>query len=199
MKQVLRKIRRPFVWLFIKLVYGLGCLCYDKKYLTGQNFNRRHFSIGWQWILRYWFGQKIMGKNGHVPWPVPPYVAIGNPQNIHFDPDDMRIFQGAGCYFQGIDGEIFLGKGCWIAPGTGFITSNHDFSDLSKSQPGRDIVLGDHCWIAMNAVILPGVHLGPHTIVGAGAIVTKSFPEGWCVIAGNPAKKIRELPHETGV
>jgi acetyltransferase-like isoleucine patch superfamily enzyme len=45
----------------------------------------------------------------------------------------------------------------------------------------------------MNAVILPGVTLGENTIVGAGAIVTKSFPEGWCVLAGNPARVIRKL------
>ena len=45
----------------------------------------------------------------------------------------------------------------------------------------------------MNSVILPGIVLGNHTIVGAGSIVTKSFPEGNCVIAGNPAKKIRDL------
>jgi acetyltransferase-like isoleucine patch superfamily enzyme len=45
----------------------------------------------------------------------------------------------------------------------------------------------------MNSVILPGVELGPHTIVGAGSIVTKSFPEGNCIIVGNPAKKIKDL------
>ena len=48
----------------------------------------------------------------------------------------------------------------------------------------------------MNAVILPGVTLGDHTIVGAGSIVTKSFPEGYVVIAGNPAKIIRTLERE---
>ncbi len=45
----------------------------------------------------------------------------------------------------------------------------------------------------MNAVILPGVTLGDHTVVGAGAIVTKSFPDGHCIIAGNPAKEIRKI------
>jgi acetyltransferase-like isoleucine patch superfamily enzyme len=45
----------------------------------------------------------------------------------------------------------------------------------------------------MNAVILPGVTLGDHTIVGAGSVVTKSFENGNCVIAGNPAKIIKNL------
>lgn len=193
MKKVLSRLRRPFVWLFISVIYGLGCLCYDKKYLTGRHFNRWHFSSGWQWILQDWFSQKIMRRNAHVPWPVPPYVAIGVPENIIFDPDDMHNFRGAGCYFQGLDGTITIGKGCYIAPGTGFITANHDLHDLQGHQPGKDIVLGEACWVGMNAVILPGVHLGPRTVVGAGSVVTKSFPQGHCIIAGSPAKVIKEV------
>ena len=46
------------------------------------------------------------------------------------------------------------------------------------------------------AIILPGVKLGPRTIVGAGSIVTKSFPEGFCVIAGNPARLIKTIAPE---
>ena len=48
----------------------------------------------------------------------------------------------------------------------------------------------------MNSMILPGVELGPRTVVGAGSVVTKSFPEGDCVIAGNPAKIIKKLGTE---
>ena len=48
----------------------------------------------------------------------------------------------------------------------------------------------------MNSVILPGVKLGTRTIVAAGSVVTKSFPEGYCVIAGSPAKIIRYLDKE---
>jgi len=44
-----------------------------------------------------------------------------------------------------------------------------------------------------SASVMPGVVLGDFTIVGAGAVVTKSFEEGYCVIAGNPAKIIRQL------
>ncbi|MEQ1824103.1 MAG: DapH/DapD/GlmU-related protein, partial [Fimbriimonadaceae bacterium] len=49
------------------------------------------------------------------------------------------------------------------------------------------------CWIGMNAVVLPGVTLGDRTVVAAGAVVTKSFPEGWCIVAGVPAKLLRSL------
>lgn len=45
----------------------------------------------------------------------------------------------------------------------------------------------------MNSVITAGVTLGPRTIVAAGAVVTKSFPDGFCVLAGVPAKIIKIL------
>ena len=48
----------------------------------------------------------------------------------------------------------------------------------------------------MNSVITAGVELGPRTIVAAGAVVTKSFPDGFCVLAGVPAKMIKYLDKE---
>jgi len=45
----------------------------------------------------------------------------------------------------------------------------------------------------MNSVILPGIILGDHTIVGAGSVVTRSFPEGKIVIAGNPARLLKKI------
>ena len=187
------KIRRILVWIIITPIYCWGCICYDKKYLTGRYFDRFHFTKGWEWILRYSIKQKISGYNKHVPWPVPPYVTISVPKNIIFDPNDMDMFHTVGSFFQGIGATITIGHGCEIAQGTGFITANHDLNDLTKSAEGKDIIIGDNSWIGMNAVILPGVILGPHTIVGANAVVTKSFVDGNCVIAGNPAKIIRKI------
>ena len=194
----LSMLRRPFVWLLITLIYGFGCLCYDRKYLVGKNFDRYHFSIGWQWILQCWISQKVLGRNRHVPWPVPSCICVGNPQNIVFDPDDMSNFHGTGNYFQGIDGKIIIGTGTLIAPGSGFINANHDPAAIKDDihLSGKDIILGKCCWIGMGAVVLPGVTLGPGTVVGACSVVTKSFPEGHCVIAGNPAKKIKVLPYD---
>jgi acetyltransferase-like isoleucine patch superfamily enzyme len=81
----------------------------------------------------------------------------------------------------------------WIAPNVGIVTFNHDFLDVNNYLPGSDVIIGKKCWIGMNSMILPGVCLGDNTIVGAGSIVTKSFPEGYVVIAGNPAKIIKKI------
>jgi serine acetyltransferase len=45
----------------------------------------------------------------------------------------------------------------------------------------------------MNVVILPGVTLGDHTAVAAGAVVNTSHPEGYCIVAGVPAKIVKRL------
>lgn len=92
-----------------------------------------------------------------------------------------------------ITDDTVIGKNVWVGYGTKVVTANHDLKDPSKSQPIEEIRLDDNVWIGANCVILPGVHLGPHTVVGAGAVVTKSFPEGYCLIGGVPAKKIKDL------
>ena len=75
----------------------------------------------------------------------------------------------------------------------GIITTNHSVKNPDEHDGPKDVRLGEKCWLGMNSMILPGVILGNNTIVGAGAIVTKSFPEGHCIIAGNPARLIRKL------
>ena len=109
---------------------------------------------------------------------------------IKFDPSSINIFQQSGCYYQAFD-EIIIGKDVWIGQNTGIITANHDLKNPEKHMQGKKVVIGDKTWIGMNCLILPGVVLGPNTVVGGGSVVTKSFPLGHCVIAGNPAKLIK--------
>jgi acetyltransferase-like isoleucine patch superfamily enzyme len=120
-------------------------------------------------------------------------MHISNSGNISFHPDDLNNFQSPGTYIQNFKGKITIGYGSYIAPNVGIITANHDPQNLDAHLAGKDVVLGERCWIGMNAVLLPGVALGGRTIVGAGSVVTKSFPDGNCVIAGNPARLIRKL------
>lgn len=176
--------------LYYIIANTIGRLIYPRKIFTGKHF-KNIFNDGWKWICGGIFYQKILGYNRHIRFPVN-FRTIISSNNIEFDSNDLNNFQHFGCYFQNFNGKIKIGKGTFIAPNVGIITSNHDINDLSKHQNGKDVVINEDCWIGMNSVILPGVILGKHTIVGAGSVVTKSF-DGNCVIAGNPAKKIKDL------
>lgn len=61
--------------------------------------------------------------------------------------------------------------------------------EIEVPSSGNDIFIGEGSWIASGAMILGGVSIGAHSIVAAGAVVTKSFPEH-SIIAGVPANLI---------
>lgn len=184
-----------------KLIYYLVGNSIGRLFYPSNLFKSRWFSkiteSGWKWVCHGIINQKIRGINRNIPWPVSPYQNLLNPNNIHFHIDDLNNFQMIGSYFQSF-GNIIIGRGTYIAQNVGFITANHDYNNLDNHLPSKDIVIGEKCWIGMNSVILPGVRLGNRTVVGAGSIVTKSFKEGHCIIAGNPAKIIRLLSNNEG-
>ena len=99
-----------------------------------------------------------------------------------------------GCYFQATHGISIGVKTIWSFNVT-MVTSDHDLKDyrLENSERSGPIVIGENCWLGAGVVVLPKVKLGPNTIVGANSVVTKSFPDGNVIIAGAPARIIREL------
>ena len=185
-------MKRLFVKLYLFFLKAFLSIFFSKKYLKGRLFQNDHYSSGWRFAKRMVFQQKIKGFNKKVPWPCSCNSVVINHQNIIFDIDYMDNFFNNGCYFQAL-GKIVIGKRTQIAPNVGIITSNHSIGNIEEHDIPKDVFIGDDCWIGMNSIILPGVRLGNHTIVGAGSIVTKSFPQGNCVIAGNPAKIIKML------
>jgi acetyltransferase-like isoleucine patch superfamily enzyme len=189
------KVRNLLKKIYIMISRAIMPIFFDKKYLKGRWFENE--IKGWKWCWRSLIFQRLLGTNRHVPFPISHNSVIGNAENIHFNINDINIFQHFGCYFQNWDGgHITIGKGTYIAPNVGLITENHNIYDLDIHNTPEDIIIGEHCWIGMNSVILPGVTLGDFTIVGAGAIVTHSFLEGYCVIGCVPAKKIKDLDKE---
>lgn len=114
-----------------------------------------------------------------------------------------RVFIGKGarvghrpnCIIQG-RGAVYIGNYVGIGPNTVIISGNHKLNN-QQDVDRKETIIGDHSWIASNCSILAGVVLGPRTVVGAGSVVTKSFVDGFCVIAGNPAKIIKQIPKET--
>ena len=140
--------------------------------------------------LGMWVRQEIFGINNGPYWPVHPSSMVTGWKNVVAGVE-VSPGQMPGCYIQAI-GSIVIGDYTQIAPGVGLISSNHDKADLRRHEPGR-IEIGAYSWIGHNATILPDVTLGDFTIVGAGAVVTKSFPDGYQVVAGNPARVIGAL------
>lgn len=183
------KFKNIFIYIFGLI---LGKLFYP-KYIFKSKYFKHYNSKGWKWVIKCFLWQKILGINRHVQWPVSQFNSFVSPQNLIFDIDDLHNFMGRGCYFQSLRAKIVIGNGTYIAANVGLITENHDIFNPSNRAIAKDVIIGSNCWIGMNSVILPGVILGDNTTVGAGSIVTKSFFEGKCVIAGNPAKIIKRI------
>lgn len=93
-------------------------------------------------------------------------------------------------------GEVHIGDDSFMGPEVIVRTVSHAFdrSDipirLQGSRPIQPVWIGKDCWIGTRAILLPGVRIGDHSIVGAGAVVTKDV-EPWAIVGGNPAKLIR--------
>jgi acetyltransferase-like isoleucine patch superfamily enzyme len=92
-------------------------------------------------------------------------------------------------------GKVNVGHAVRIASAVQIFGFNHGFSRIDryiKDQPitSEGIKIGDGCWIGAGATIVDGVNIGKHSIVAAGAIVTKSFGD-FSIIGGNPARLLK--------
>jgi acetyltransferase-like isoleucine patch superfamily enzyme len=145
--------------------------------------------------FEFWFNQKVLklGGNNKAYWPVHWTSQVHDAKNILVGIDAYPGIM-KGCYIQG-KGGIVIGDYTQIAPNVVIVSANHDIYD-SRSYVLNPVKIGKYCWIGAGVKIMPGVVLGDWTIVGAGAVVTKSFTSGYCIIAGIPAKEIKKLDKE---
>jgi acetyltransferase-like isoleucine patch superfamily enzyme len=141
-----------------------------------------------------------------------PEVVFKHPETMEFGDS---VFIGAHTMIQGrFDGTCRIGKNVWIGPHAYFDARNLIIEDYVGWGPGakvlgsshtgtpvelpiimteltiKQVVIGLGADIGTNATILPGVHVGAHAIVGAGAVVTEDVP-AYAVVAGVPAKVLR--------
>lgn len=96
-----------------------------------------------------------------------------------------------------IIGPVTIGNHVNLAQGITITALNHNFQDNNQriDQQGitkNPITIGNDIWIGTNAVILPGVTIGDHSVVAAGAVVNKDVPPH-SLVAGVPAKIIKEI------
>jgi acetyltransferase-like isoleucine patch superfamily enzyme len=143
---------------------------------------------------------------------VEPEVVFKHPETMEFGD---AVFIGAHTMIQGrFDGRCRIGSHVWIGPHAYFDARNLVIEDYVGWGPGakvlgsshtgepidlpiiatalqiKPVVVGYGADIGTNATLLPGVHVGAHSIIGAGAVVTHDIPE-YAVAAGVPAQVIR--------
>ncbi|GEN51689.1 sugar O-acetyltransferase [Alkalibacterium pelagium] len=90
-------------------------------------------------------------------------------------------------------GEIRIGKNALLGPGVSLVTPDHPMDSSQRFEGleyAKPIVIGDNCWLGAGATVIGGVTLGNNVVVGAGAVVTRSFGDN-VVLAGVPARVIR--------
>ena len=96
-----------------------------------------------------------------------------------------------------IIGPVKIGSHVNLAQGITVTALNHNFDDAEKriDEQGvstKPVTIEDDVWVGANAVILPGVTIGNHCVIAAGAVVTKDVPPH-SLVAGVPAKVIKNI------
>lgn len=125
-----------------------------------------------------------------------------NGTEFYIEDDNNKITVDSQTRFAGkvflasIEGcEINIGKGCLFSSNIRVcIGDSHSIIDANgkRINASKNVTIGDRVWIGYNALINKGALISKDSVIGAGSIVTKPFYESNVIIAGNPAKKIKD-------
>lgn len=195
----MRQDRRPY---WVKRVYLLLRQRYTEHFLAPACDQ-----LGpWHTVMKPWH-VRISGPN----------VRIGRCVTLIAEPDH-RIHIGVWGREPG-SGRIDIGDYVLISPGTrisasdsitignavmmahGVYITDSDwhglYNRLERDPRSRPVVIGDNVWLGDRSTVLKGVRIGDNSVVGAGAVVTRDVPPN-VVVAGNPARVVRQLEPERG-
>jgi len=102
----------------------------------------------------------------------------------------MGEYSSLGNYttVSGSRGTLIIGRHVTMGPHSTYILQNHKYLEEGyDGYVGGDINIDDHAWIGHGVIVLPGVRVGCHAIIGAGAVVVEDIPD-YAIAVGNPAK-----------
>ncbi len=97
---------------------------------------------------------------------------------------------GEGAYIYNL-GKVSIGERATISHKAHLCAGTHDYADPSLSLIRSEIVIDDDAWICADAFVGPGVHVGRGAVVGARAVAVKNVDD-WSVVAGNPARHVKQ-------
>jgi len=171
---------RTFLRYFSLIIY----------YLIAKRFPTRPFpgyKVGY--CIRRMLVRHIFESCGHIII-IKQYANFGKGTGIRIG-DNSQIGERAyvGAY-------TVIGKDVIMGPEVIIWSVSHRFDrlDVPMNQQGgselRPVVIGDDVWIGQRVIIMPGLKIGNHAVIGAGSVVTKDVPE-WAVVAGVPARLIK--------
>lgn len=142
--------------------------------------------------FRIWVCRHIFKKCGKIT-SINRNVYFGNGKDIEIG-DFSGI--GANCV---LPNDIVIGKYVMMGPDLYCLSHSHRTDDPDtpmcfqgrvEKKPNSNIIIGDDVWIGGKVIITKSRHIGSHSILGAGAVVTKDVPD-YAVVGGNPAKIIK--------
>jgi maltose O-acetyltransferase len=181
-----------------KMMAGEAYDPYDSELVKGRTNAKtltRQFndSLETEGDLRKGLLKKLLGSIGEKVY-IEPRFQCDYGYNIHVGENFYANFDC--CMLDGA--EIRIGKNCLIAPGVQIYTAYHPLDPVERLEFEycKTVTIGDDCWIGGKVVILPGIKIGNNVVIGAGSVVTKDVPDN-VVVAGNPAKKIKDVPIKT--
>ena len=93
------------------------------------------------------------------------------------------------------DTDIFVGDNVMFGPNVIIATAGHPVDAPLREKVAQfniPVRIGKNVWIGAGAIVLPGVTIGDHSVIGAGSVVTKDIPPN-VVAVGNPCRVLREI------
>lgn len=93
------------------------------------------------------------------------------------------------------DTDIFVGDNVMFGPNVVIATAGHPVDPPLREKVAQfniPVRIGRNVWIGAGAIVLPGVTIGDHSVIGAGSVVTKDIPPN-VVAVGNPCRVLREI------
>lgn len=121
---------------------------------------------------------------------------------IHIEDDNSVVVIGRNTTIAGfthlacIEGtSITIGEDCMFSKDITFRTGDsHSIIDEDglRINPSRDITIGNHVWVGNKVIVAKGTVVGDNSIIGTGSIVTKTFEKSNIIVAGSPAKIVKE-------